>query len=266
MALTRWPDWVIAARWPAPSPVHAITTCRTGPGLSAAPFDRLNLGLTAGGEDNATVEANRALLRVQLDLPSTPCWLKQVHGSEVVHVTDAVPSGVPVADAAVTSARGRVLAVVTADCLPIVLLSRKQPHVAIVHAGWRGLAAAVVERTIQEIACPAQDLLAWLGPAAGPAAYEVGEEVYAAFVDRHPAHVSAFKPTRRGHWHVDLYALAQARLCQAGLERTAIYGYPWCTISDPSRFYSHRRDGRTGRMATLVWIDPAAGDPDIEQN
>ena len=264
MALKPWPAWVIVANWPAPSTVHAVTTCRTGPGLSAAPFDRLNLGLSAGGEDAETVEANRALLRAQLDLPSTPCWLKQVHGTEVLHVTDAVRSGIPVADAAVTSDRGRVLAVVTADCLPIVLASRQQTHIAIVHAGWRGLAAAVVERTIEQIACPVQDLLAWLGPAAGPAAYEVGEEVYAAFVDAHPADVSAFKATRQGHWHVDLYALAQARLCQAGLDRAAIYSDRCCTISDSTRFFSHRRDGRTGRMATLVWMDARAHDLAIE--
>lgn len=157
----------------------------------------------------------------------------------------------PEADAAVTSASGVVLAILTADCLPVVLAATDGSEVAATHAGWRGLAAGVLEATVTAMRTPAARLVAWLGPAAGPQAYEVGEAVFSAFVAHDPAAAHAFTPTRRDHWHVDLYALARQRLLAAGVHD--IHGGGLCTISDPAAFYSHRRDQRTGRMATVVW-------------
>ena len=258
MTMQGWPDWVIPANWPAPSTVHAVTTCRNGPGVSVAPFDRLNLGWSAG-DDPAHVATNRSRMDAALALPSAPCWLHQVHGTDVVRITDAPLSGLPRADAAVTRCGGRVLAVVTADCLPIVLTDREGTQVAIAHAGWRGLAAHVVARTVQALGLPPRQLLAWLGPAASAAAYEVGQDVHAACVAADSACADAFSASRPGHWFVDLYALAALRLRQAGLAQRAIFGQQLCTISDPDRFFSYRRDGRTGRMATLVWLE-ARGD------
>ena len=260
MTLQRWPNWVIPANWPAPSTVHAVTTCRHGPGVSVAPFDRLNLGWSAG-DDPAHVAVNRSRMQAALRLPSAPCWLHQVHGTDVVRITHAPLSGLPRADAAVTRCGGRVLAVVTADCLPIVLADREGTHVAIAHAGWRGLAANVVERTIQTLGLPPCQLLAWLGPAASVTAYEVGQDVHAACCTADPACAQAFSASRPGHWFVDLYALAALRLRQAGLAQSAVFCQRLCTISDPDRFFSYRRDGRTGRMATLVWSEPTGDNP-----
>ena len=164
----------------------------------------------------------------------------------------------PEADAAVNATPGRVLAILTADCLPVVLAARDGGEIAAAHAGWRGLAAGVLEATVAAMRTPPAALVAWLGPAAGPQAYEIGEEVRAAFVERDPGAATAFAATRPGHWRVDLYALARRRLAAAGLATDAIHGGGLCTISDPARFHSHRRDGRGGRMATLAWIAPSA--------
>jgi hypothetical protein len=182
-------------------------------------------------------------------LPSPPHWLRQVHGVAV-----AVEPGFdePEADAAVTATPGRVLAILTADCLPVVLASRAGDDIGAAHAGWRGLCAGVLEATVGAMRTPAQQLMAWLGPAAGPQAYEIGEDVFAAFVQRDPAAAAAFAATRPGHWKVDLYALARQRLQAVGV--TAVFGGQQCTISDPARFFSHRRDQRGGRIATLVWM------------
>ena len=158
----------------------------------------------------------------------------------------------PEADAAVTAAQGVVLAVLTADCLPVVFASRDGRRVGAAHAGWRGLAAGVLENTVAAMAAPPETLLAWLGPAAGPLAYEVGAEVRDAFAGHEPAAAQAFTATRPGHWHVDLYALARRRLRAAGIAAADIHGGGLCTISDPQRFHSHRRDGRAGRMATVI--------------
>jgi YfiH family protein len=159
----------------------------------------------------------------------------------------------PEADASVTSTPGTVLAILTADCLPVVFAAKDGSEVAVAHAGWRGLAAGVLEATIAAMETPAHRLAAWMGPAAGPAAYEIGAEVFEAFVSRDPRAEAAFAPTRPGHWNVDLYALAKQRLADAGV--TDVHGGGLCTISDP-RFFSHRRDRRSGRMATLAWIAP----------
>jgi len=249
------------ADWPAPRRVRAFTTLRHGLGESAAPFDRFNLGNrnAAGGDDPQVVARNRALLVEHARLPSPPHWLRQVHGAGVRRFDAGTDGNVdadiePEADAAVTSTPGSVLAILTADCLPVLLCSDDGSEVAAAHAGWRGLAAGVIEATIAAMATPPARLMAWLGPAAGPQQYEVGVEVFDAFVAPDWAAGSAFTSTRPGHWRVDLYALARRRLCAAGVSPGRIHGGGLCTIADPQRFYSHRRDRRTGRMASLVWI------------
>ena len=160
------------------------------------------------------------------------------------------------ADAAITATPGVVLAILTADCLPVVFAARDGCEIAAAHAGWRGLAAGMLEATVAAMATPASRLMAWLGPAAGPHAYEVGGEVFDAFVSRDRAAEAAFLPTRPGHWNVDLYALARRRLAAAGVMQ--VHGGGLCTISDPQRFFSHRRDGRGGRIATLAWMQASA--------
>ena len=249
---TRVRDSVLPADWPAPVGVHALTTLRGPAGESAAPFDRFDMGLR-NGDDVAVVQRNRALLAAGLDLPSPPRWMRQVHGTKVA-VEPAAGEEVE-ADAAVALAPGTVLAILTADCLPVVFSSTDGRRIGAAHAGWRGLAAGVLEATVAAMQVAPESLLAWLGPAAGPQAYEVGSEVHDAFVVRDAQAASAFVETRRGHWLVDLPALARQRLHKAGMLPAAIHGGRHCTISDPARFYSHRRDQRGGRMATLVWRD-----------
>jgi len=259
---------MLRADWAAPPEVHAFTTLRHGAGRSQAPFDTFNLGnaRAADGDDPATVARNRAELVERADLPSPPRWLRQVHGTRVLRIdsgmqTHPLPSpplegegaeAEPEADAAVTATPGVVLAILTADCLPVVLAARDGSEVGAAHAGWRGLAAGVLEQTVAAMHSAPGVLVAWLGPAAGPQAYEIGEEVFEAFTSRDPRAASAFAATRPGHWRVDLYALARLRLADAGV--TAIHGGGLCTISDPARFFSHRRDGRSGRIATLAWM------------
>ncbi|KGM56574.1 laccase [Lysobacter arseniciresistens ZS79] len=249
---------LLAADWPAPPGIRGFTTLRHGAGMSQAPFDRFNMGLRCG-DDPAAVQRNRAELAEIARLPATPAWLRQVHGTAVLRVDgdpDAPPGDEPEADAAVTSVPGAVLAILTADCLPVLLCADDGGEVGAAHAGWRGLAAGVLEATVAAMATPPGRLMAWLGPAAGPASYEIGTEVYDAFVARDWAAGSAFTSTRPNHWRVDLYALARCRLEQAGLPPARIFGGGLDTIGDPARFYSHRRDQRTGRMATLAWIEP----------
>ena len=243
------------AQWPAPRCVHALTTTRSGVGVSSPPFDAFNLGLRSG-DAVASVLANRAALREAARLPSEPAWLQQVHGARVVRL-DASPdvgAGEPEADAAVTSTPGVVLAILTADCLPVVFCNRAGTDVGAAHAGWRGLSAGVLEATVAAMACAPQDMLAWLGPSAGAGHYEIGVEVRDAFLARDEAAAVAFTATRPGHWRVDLPALARQRLIGAGVPANAITGGESCTIADAARFYSFRRDGITGRMATLVWL------------
>lgn len=254
---------VLAADWHAPPGVNAMTSLRYGAGGSVAPFDQFNMGnrYAADGDDPEQVERNRDLLEAGLSLPSPPHWLRQVHGTAVLRL-EAPPrahgvAAEPTADAAVTATPGVVLAILTADCLPVVLAARDGSEIGAAHAGWRGLADGMLEATVAAMHTPAAQLQAWLGPAAGPQRYEVGEDVLEAFVERDEAALSAFVATRPGHWKVDLYALARRRLIAAGLDPAAIGGGTLCTLADPQRFYSHRRDRRTGRMATLAWMDPA---------
>ncbi|AWV08237.1 peptidoglycan editing factor PgeF [Marilutibacter maris] len=260
MAAARsWPRPWLEADWPAPAGVRALTTLRHGAGGSAPPFDSFNLGLRCG-DDSASAIANRRVLGELAGLPSSPCWLRQVHGTRVERL-DAGPAGAdePEADAAVTATVGTVVAIQTADCLPVLFCADDGGEVAGAHAGWRGLAAGVLEATVAAMRTPPARLLAWLGPAAGPQAYEIGAEVRDVFVGADAQAAEAFTPTRARHWRVDLYALARRRLCAAGLDAGRIHGGGLCTISDPQRFFSHRRDGRSGRMASLVWIAPVAG-------
>jgi polyphenol oxidase len=253
---------VLRADWPAPPGVQAVTTLRYGAGDSLPPFDQFNMGNrhAADGDDPDQVQRNRDLLVPGLGLPSAPHWLRQVHGTGVLRF-NAPPTaeGVavePTADAAVTAVPGVVLAILTADCLPVVFAARDGTEVAAAHAGWRGLADGMLEATVAAMRTAPSQLQAWLGPAAGPALYEVGEDVFHAFVERDAVAAAAFMATRPGHWKVDLYALARRRLQMAGMDPAAMYGGTECTLADPQRFYSHRRDRRTGRMATLVWMTP----------
>jgi len=251
----------LEADWPAPAGVRALTTLRHGAGVSAAPFDHFNQGnrTSAEGDTPEAVAINRAQLQALAGLPSAPHWLRQVHGTEVLRF-DASPDEAggateePTADAAVTGVPGVVLAILTADCLPVVFAAADGSEIGAAHAGWRGLADGVLERTVAALRTAPGDLHAWLGPAAGPQAYEIGEDVYTAFVGQDPAAASAFVATCPGHWRVDLYALARQRLLAAGLRAEFLHGGGLCTISDPQRFFSHRRDRRSGRLATLVWM------------
>jgi YfiH family protein len=244
----------LSADWRAPANVHALQTLRAPLGASKPPFDRFNLGDRCGDEADA-VASNRALLRRAAGLPGEPRWLRQVHGVQVVRFDAAQAAAEPpLADASITKEAGVVLAILTADCLPVVFAADDGSEVAAAHAGWRGLAVGVLEATVQAMHTPAERVVAWLGAAAGPSAYEVGEEVRDAFVGVDDSASAAFAATRSGHWHADLYALARQRLAAAGVTRVA--GGGLCTISDRERFFSHRRDGTSGRMATLVWMDP----------
>ena len=235
------------AEWPVSDRVEVFTTRRHGIGHSLAPFDTFNLGLRSGDEP-ATVERNRAELAAHFALPSAPRWLRQVHGT---HVAIEPGTDEPEADAALTRTPGTVLAILTADCMPVVLASRTGDELAAAHAGWRGLANGVLEATLDAMRTPRENIVAWLGPAAGPQSYEIGREVHDAFVAHDPAAESAFVPTREGHWRVDLYALARQRLAAAGV--TDVHGGGFDTIAD-ANYFSHRRDQTTGRMATIAWI------------
>jgi YfiH family protein len=225
-------------------------TTRQG-GTSPAPWDSLNLG-TAVGDEPARVAANRASLRALL--PAEPRWLRQVHGRGVVHAEGVEPASPPEADASWTATPGVVCCVQVADCLPVLFAARDGSAVGAAHAGWRGLAAGVLESVITAMPVPATSLLAWLGPAIGPAAFEVGEEVREAFVAADPGSAAAFAAHSPGKHLADLFALARRRLHAAGVQ--AVHGGELCTVSDPARFFSHRRDRPGGRMAALVWIAP----------
>jgi YfiH family protein len=242
----------LVADWPGPPGIRAIATTRAG-GASAAPWGSLNLGDHVG-DAPAAVAANRALLAEALGLPAAPAWLRQVHGTAVVDAAGVVPGQPPAADASFTTQPGVVCAVLTADCLPVVLAAGDGRAVAVAHAGWRGLAGGVLEATVAALGTagvPPGELVAWLGPAIGPAAYEVGAEVRAALLAGDAGADAALAPGRPGHWWLDLYAAARRRLATAGV--AAVHGGGLCTAGDSLRFFSHRRDGTTGRQATLAW-------------
>ena len=264
-------DWIVPD-WPAPARVGALVTTRRG-GVSAGPLAAMNLGRTGRDEASALAENRR---RLAAFLPSPPRWLDQVHGTVVATLTrDTAILPAPVADAAVTCERDVVCAILTADCLPVLFADRAGVAVGIAHAGWRGLAAGVLEATIAALSALGarrEDLVAWLGPAIGPGRFEVGADVRDAFcADDHGAtacftqHEPAGPPQGRmperaarrytsvsAKWHADLYGLARRRLTRGGVTRVS--GGGCCTFTDEARFFSHRRDPRTGRMAAAVWL------------
>ncbi|PVV10692.1 MAG: hypothetical protein B6D77_07955 [gamma proteobacterium symbiont of Ctena orbiculata] len=233
--------------WPAPSHVKALITTRQG-GSSAAPFHGLNLADHVG-DDPVCVARNREQLARECRLPNSPFWLNQVHGCEVVSPESANPGCE--ADAVYSDRPDRVCAVLTADCLPLLITDRLGREVCAVHAGWRGLAAGVIENAIQRFQAPAQELLVWLGPAIGPAVFEVGDEVRDVFLGYRREAGQMFTANRPGHWLADIYALARMRLTDAGVG--FITGGDYCTLTQDRLFFSYRRDGVTGRMAALIW-------------
>jgi len=235
--------------WPVASNVHAYTTTRQG-GISSIPYDSFNLADHVGDDDNH-VNSNREKLSKDLGLPHPPKWIKQVHGTHVVKAETI--KNVPEADASMTIKADVVCAVLTADCLPVLLCNRQGNEVAAIHAGWRGLAAGIIENTINAMQTPGKDLLAWLGPANGPTAYEIGQDAYDQLTKADSKSASAFQPLHDNKWLGNLYELAKIRLNTAGVKN--IYGGNFCTFSDSERFFSYRRaGGTTGRMASLIWF------------
>ncbi|WP_297814023.1 peptidoglycan editing factor PgeF [uncultured Methylophaga sp.] len=234
--------------WPAPSNIHAFSTYRQG-GISLPPYDSLNLGDHVG-DDAQAVADNRQRLLTQAHLPAEPLWLQQVHGNDVIdarHWTTAIS-----ADASYSNQPDQVCTVLTADCLPVLFTDRSGRQVAAAHAGWRGLLAGVLEKPLACFSGRREDILVWLGPAIGPQQFEVGREVFEAFCERDNAASRAFQQRDADHFLADIYLLARQRLAQAGV--TAVFGGEHCTVSEADKFYSYRRDGDTGRMASLIWI------------
>lgn len=228
-------------------------TTRLG-GVSAGPYAALNLGEHVG-DDAIHVSENRRRVRVELALPSEPHWLKQVHGADVLRLRphlDPLPE--TEADAGFTARPDTVCAVMSADCLPVLFCDDAGSVVAAAHAGWRGLAGGVLEHTVRAMAVDPATVMAWMGAAIGPSAFEVGAEVHQAFVVQDPVAATAFRSKAHGKFTADLFALARLRLRTAGVQR--VYGGGICTHSDAARFFSHRRDGVTGRMAALIWLAP----------
>jgi YfiH family protein len=242
---------LITPDWEAPRGVRAAFSLRTG-GVSAAPFDSLNLGSQTGDEPHAVRENQRRLAEA-LALPGVPAWLEQVHGIEVVSLERWTSGDSPEADASVTRTPGQVCVVRVADCMPVLFASSDGTVVGAAHAGWRGLAGGVLEATVKAMAVEPARLLAWMGPCIGSGNFEVGDEVRTAFVSHEAGNASAFAKNARGRWQCDLYALARSRL--QSMRIGAISGGGWCTHADAARFFSFRRDGRTGRMAALIWMD-----------
>lgn len=245
--MNRHSDWIVP-EWPAPANVKALITSRNG-GVGSGAFASFNLGLRAG-DDPQSVTENRARLRRLL--PQEPKWLRQIHGASVVSADDVTET--PEADASIACRPGTVCAIMIADCLPVLLSDRAGTLVAAAHAGWRGLSGGVIENTVNamhEAGAKPGELLAYLGPAIGPHAFEVGADVHDAFLSRDPDAAQAFVPHATGKWLADLFKLARQALMRAGV--SAVYGGGLCTFSDPARFFSYRRDKTTGRMAALIW-------------
>ena len=241
-------DWIIP-QWPCPPLVHALITTRAG-GVSTGPYASMNIGDRVG---DAVEHVNENRRRLEACLPSKPRWLRQVHGSSVVEAEQV--TGAIEADASFATTPDTVCAIAIADCLPVLISDHGARVVAAAHAGWRGLCAGVIEKTVRATSVPGRDLLAYLGPAIGPSAFEVGDEVRAAFVERDPQAVTAFVKYRQDKWLADLFELARQRLRNAGV--SAIYGGGICTYSNSAQFFSHRRDKVSGRMAALIWKSPS---------
>ncbi|MBI1395834.1 MAG: peptidoglycan editing factor PgeF [Betaproteobacteria bacterium] len=240
-----WSD-LLQPVWAAPANVRAVMTTRQG-GNSTGPYDSLNLGVAVGDDPERVARNRDDLARL---LPGAPRWLTQIHGTRVVDAADT--RGVVEADASFTTRPGVVCVIQTADCLPVLFARSDGTAIAASHAGWRGLAAGVLENTVTAIAPQREPVVAWLGPAIGPGAYQVGRDVRDAFVAGDPSAETAFAPDGADHWRADLYALARLRLARLGV--TSVAGGDRCTFTEQETFYSHRRDGVTGRMAALVWL------------
>jgi YfiH family protein len=237
-------DWLMP-QWPAPAKVKTCVTTRSG-GISAMPFDSLNLGEHVGDDPQAVAKNRQRLVSL---LGCKPAWLQQVHG---VAVAEANPALVLEADASWTSTAGIACTVMTADCLPVLFCDRVGTRVAAAHAGWRGLAAGVLESTLEQLAVPVDQVLVWLGPAIGPKAFEVGAEVREAFVAQQRQATAAFLPSANpDKFMADIYQLARFRLAACGVD--AVYGGDFCTYSD-LRFFSYRRSVQTGRFASMIWL------------
>jgi len=241
----------VFADWPAPNHIHAFSTTRKG-GVSQKGYTSLNLGARCG-DDPQCVAQNRR--QIEQFCPRPPLWLQQVHGIEVYEwipgAEDEMPS--PQADAIWTQQANTVCAVLTADCLPVLFCDQKGTRVGAAHAGWKGLLHGVLERTVDSMQCAPGQILAWMGPAISQAAFEVGPEVREAFMAVQAQSEQAFIPGKGDRWHADLYALARMRLAAIGVHQ--VFGEPICTFADDQRFYSFRRDGTTGRMANLIWME-----------
>lgn len=241
------PEFIIP-NWPAPDAVNAYSTTRRG-GASLPPFDSFNFG-THVGDNMDAVAQNRQHLIHALSLPSSPHWLNQVHGTQVIH-TDQWESGCD-ADACYSKQIEQVCTIMTADCLPVLFCDKSGTQVAAAHAGWRGLLNGVLEQTLAQFTGPKANIMAWLGPAIGPEQFEVGNAVFEAFAQQNNDNNDAFTRIDADHLLANIYALAIKRLHRAGV--TAIYGGDRCTVTEQQSFFSYRRDGRTGRMASLIWI------------
>ena len=242
--------------WPVPASVRAVATTRPG-GVSSGPFASLNLADHVG-DDPQCVRRNRARLSAALELPAEPLWLRQVHGCTVIRAEQINGASPPEADAVIAATPDRVCAVLTADCLPVLFADAQGTQVAAAHAGWRGLADGVLEQTVAALAVEPERLLVWIGPAIGAAAFEVGPEVRAAFLAADSSASGAFRPSPNpahpDRWLADLAQLARQRLARLGI--TQVFGGEHCTAAEPERFFSYRRDGRTGRQVSLIWLAP----------
>ncbi len=245
----------LAPDWAAPRGVRALSTWREG-GVSSGKYASLNLGSRVGDEAAAVAE-NRRRLAVAAGLPAEPCWLRQVHGPAVADLDTplaaAPDSPQPGLDAAITRKQGRVCAILTADCIPVLFATADGAAVGAAHAGWRGLAAGVLAATAAALNGKPKTLLAWIGPCIGPLAYEVGSDVRDAVLAAIPGAAHAFLPNARSRFMADLPLIARLQLQALGIER--IYGGTECTYRDANRYFSHRRDGQTGRQATLIWLE-----------
>lgn len=235
----------ITPDWPAPANIHAATTLRTG-GVSVAPYNSLNPA-THVGDDLACVTENRHRIKTMLALPAEPVWLEQTHSNIVINA--AKTTTLQQADASYSDAAGVVCAVMTADCLPLLMCSTDGKKIAAIHAGWRGLLAGIITNTVKALATT--EVLVWLGPAISATCFEVGAEVREAFVSKSSAFDSAFTQTKPDKYLADIYQLARIELAEQGIH--AVYGGDFCTVTEQERFYSYRRDTQTGRLATLIW-------------
>jgi YfiH family protein len=240
--------------WPAPATVQALTSTRID-GVSLPPYDSFNLAQHVGDQPQH-VNHNRSLLIRQLILPDEPRWLNQVHGTALLNLDQNGTSNE--ADGSYSKLVNKVCAVMTADCLPVLMCSSAGDRIAALHAGWRGLAAGILRKGVEAMAVEGSQLLVWLGPAIGPKSFEVGEEVYRAFTTQFSGAEKAFEPVRPGHWYADLYLLARMQLHSLGVDQ--VFGGNFCTYTDKQYFYSYRRDGATGRMASLIWLQDETGD------